>query len=123
MKPVLKRVGHPLPDDLHAIASGNYEIVFGWICQSPSDPEDLYSSQNRFEQRWVTWASTPREAWRQWFRSTRKRAAGMIDDALMLPPMRMKNHSELARKTLGLIEHDRYLLKVDSRQSGGKGRP
>lgn len=54
---------------------------------------------------------------------SREAAISLLDDAQLLPPMRMKNRSELARKALGLIEHDRYLLKVDSRQSGAKGRP
>lgn len=93
-------------------------IDWGWICQTP---EEHAQGWDRYNERFCTWAGTPAGAWRRWFELTRKNATGMICDALMLPTMRMKNCSVLARKTLGLIEHDRYLLTVDSRQTGGKG--
>lgn len=88
-------------------------LVFGkWICVThPSAHAPIFG----------TAAETPFKSWDLWFQATRSQASGIIDEILLLPSRRMFRRSMLARKTLGLIEHDRYLLKVDSRQPGGKG--
>lgn len=93
-------------------------IEWGWICQTPPEHSQGWG---RYRERLGTWAGTPFEAWQLWFAMQRKAAIQLLHDADMMPPRRMKNRSLLARRALGLIEHDRYLLKVDSRQPGGKG--
>lgn len=93
-------------------------ITSGWICQTPLEHAQGW---DRYNERLSTWSETPAEAWRRWLERTRENATSMIDRAQWLPPLRMMRRSDLARKTRGLIEHDRYLLKVDSRQPGGKG--
>lgn len=117
MKPIISRALRPGVEKLLEYGSG-LGITSGWICQTPLEQAQGW---DRYNERLSTWSETPAEAWRRWFERTRENATSMIYGALMLPPMRMKNCSELARKTLGLIKHDRYLLKVDSRQPGGKG--
>lgn len=117
MKPIISRALRPGMEKILEYGSG-LGITFGWICQTPLEHAQGW---DRYNERFYTWADTPAGAWSRWYELTRKNAAGMICHVLMLPAMRMKNCSVLARKTLGLIEHDRYLLKVDSRQPGGKG--
>ena len=109
MKPVIKR------GRMQGYKARGDQRPVGWVCLSSADPGQ------RFCERLDTWSNTPRGAWKKWFERTRKQALAKLDDAQLMPPIRMKYCSALARKALGLIWHDRYLLKVDSRQPGGKG--
>lgn len=106
MKPILRR----------GLTLGQPE--WGWICQTPYEHARGW---DRYNERICTWAATPVDAWRRWFEKNRRDAASLIDDTLIMPPLRMKHCSELARKTFGLIEHDRFLLRVGSRHQRGKG--
>ena len=103
MKPILKR-------GLTLGQSG-----WGWICQTPLEQAQGW---DRYNERLSTWSETPAEAWRRWFERTRENASGMIPTG---STFNILGGSRLHQKCQGLIDHDRYLLKVDSRQPGGKG--
>ena len=109
MKPVIKR------SRMQGYKARGEQRPVGWVCLSGCDPGQSFC------ERLDTWAKTPFAAWQKWFERNRKQAALRIDDVILTPPLRLKNCSMLARMTLGLIRHDRYLLKVDSRQPCGKG--
>lgn len=81
-----------------------------WWCGNPNVSDEAWGC-----------STSIRGAYAKWLKFSRLIAIGMISNAEVFPSIRMKNCSMLARVTQGLILHDRYLLKVDSRQPGGKG--
>lgn len=62
---------------------------------------------------------SPAEAFRHWFEFTRFTAVCQIPTGTTY---NILGGSRLMQKCEGLIRHDRYLLKVDSRQPGGKDK-
>lgn len=80
-----------------------------WYCGKPNRKaiDDTFGS-----------GVTPVGAWRKWYEFTRYVAIRFIPTAVTYNVL---GGSRLQQKCKGIIFHDRYLLKVDSRQPGGKG--
>lgn len=74
-----------------------------WYCMTPPGKSGVNFGVGR----------TPKAAWKKWFEFTRVKAARLITDAVIFPHARMRRCSLLARDCMGLIEHDRYLIRFD----------
>lgn len=74
-----------------------------WYCTTPPEKYGVNFGVGR----------TPKKAWQKWFEFTRHKAAKLITDAVLFPHARLRRCSLLARDCMGLIEHDRYLIRVD----------
>lgn len=74
-----------------------------WYCGRPGEKDSVNFGVS----------ATPAGAWRKWFEFTRFKATQLIIGAVLTPPARLWNCSELARQCAGIIAHDRYLMKID----------
>ncbi|HEJ8029403.1 TPA: hypothetical protein SMI39_004987 [Serratia marcescens] len=74
-----------------------------WYCMTPPEMRGINFGVGE----------TPKTAWKNWFEQTRINAARIMTDAVIFPHSRLRRRSLLARDCMGIIEHDRYLNRMD----------
>lgn len=79
-----------------------------WVCKTAYGEGHAFEQYN---QLFLTQADTPRSAWQLWYKYTRSQALDLIHQFMDIPTF--SKRLPLKRKTRALIEHDRYLAKVD----------